>query len=250
MSHSMNPSVSGMHGFGLFFDRTRRSENVFISLRKWLANMDQMSRWSNWPTPEGYCGRACSRDLLGHSCSHDTKRSATGLRTQPTRHCTDLLLSYNISVSILCYKGETDSELAQSKPAGHKSAPVHSWWNPLSILTFRANGGLRFWPWGVIQSRTTPFKLFVSSDLALEAPFCIFSQLILEVTVTESTYKFCNVTNIFVRAVPHQAIFDSGYHLKQRLEYVMLPMLPLKDQQNVIHTYKKDGKYIKGWTRA
>jgi hypothetical protein len=38
----------------------------------------------------------------------------------------------------------------------------------------RASGGLRCWPRGVIQSKMDPFKLFVSSALALEEPFCIY----------------------------------------------------------------------------
>jgi hypothetical protein len=37
---------------------------------------------------------------------------------------------------------------------------------------FRARGGLRHCPRGVIQSSIGPLRLFVSSDLALETPFC------------------------------------------------------------------------------
>jgi hypothetical protein len=36
----------------------------------------------------------------------------------------------------------------------------------------RARGGSRDWPRGVIQSKIGPFRLFVSSDLAPETPFC------------------------------------------------------------------------------
>lgn len=38
-----------------------------------------------------------------------------------------------------------------------------------------ARAGLKGWPRRVIQSKIAPFKLFVSSDLALAAPFCIYT---------------------------------------------------------------------------
>lgn len=63
----------------------------------------------------------------------------------------------------------------QSNPAGHNKAPVLSWWKPRPILTLRANGGSRGPSGGAIQSIITPLRLLVSSDLALEAPFCIFA---------------------------------------------------------------------------
>ena len=71
----------------------------------------------------------------------------------------------------------TYSTLDQFKLAGHNSAPVRSWWNPRPLLMLHAKGGLRGWPRGVIQSRTALFKLFVSSDQALDAPFWIYNRL-------------------------------------------------------------------------
>jgi hypothetical protein len=62
--------------------------------------------------------------------------------------------------------------LDQSCPAGQSNEPVRSWWKPRSTLTLRERGGLRDWPRGVIQSRIGPLRLFVSSDRALETPFC------------------------------------------------------------------------------
>ena len=41
-------------------------------------------------------------------------------------------------------------------------------------MAFRERGGSNGVSRGVIQSKTTPFKLLVSSDLALEIPFWIF----------------------------------------------------------------------------
>ena len=62
----------------------------------------------------------------------------------------------------------------QSKPAGQRRLPVTEWWKPLFVLTFRVRGGSKGASLGVIHSKTTPFKLFVSSDLAVEMPFWIY----------------------------------------------------------------------------
>jgi len=68
----------------------------------------------------------------------------------------------------------THSLLDQSRPAGQSSAPVRSWLKPRSTFTFLDNGGLRAWPFGVIQSRTVPFRLLVSSARALDDPLRIW----------------------------------------------------------------------------
>ena len=64
----------------------------------------------------------------------------------------------------------THSGSDQSRFVGQRRAPVHSWWNPRSSFTFRARGGFNDWPFGVIHSSMAPFKLFVSSPRAPEAP--------------------------------------------------------------------------------
>lgn len=74
-------------------------------------------------------------------------------------------------------KSKSYSGSDQSIPAGQSKAPVRSWWNPRSTLTFLARGGWRVCPAGVIQSRTGPFRLLVSSDLALDTPFWIFKSV-------------------------------------------------------------------------
>lgn len=66
----------------------------------------------------------------------------------------------------------TYSKSDQSTPAGQRSAPVTSWLNPLSVLILRAIGGRRGSPGGESQSIMADLRLFVSSDLAPEAPFC------------------------------------------------------------------------------
>lgn len=66
----------------------------------------------------------------------------------------------------------TYSLFDQSTPAGQRSTPVISWLNPRLIFTFRARGGMRGCPGGESQSIMADFKLFVSSERALDAPFC------------------------------------------------------------------------------
>jgi hypothetical protein len=63
----------------------------------------------------------------------------------------------------------------QSRPAGQSRDPVTGWWNPRFVLTLREIDGCKTPSRGVIQSTTTPFRLFVSSDLALETPFWIYN---------------------------------------------------------------------------
>ena len=69
-------------------------------------------------------------------------------------------------------KGAAYSRSDQSTPTGQRSAPVTSWLNPLSVLILRAIGGRRGSLGGQSQSTIADFRLFVSSDLAPEAPFC------------------------------------------------------------------------------
>lgn len=71
----------------------------------------------------------------------------------------------------------TYSELDHSRPAGQSNAPVRSWWKPRSTFTLRARGGTRLCPFGVIQSRTLPLRLFVSSPLAPDAPLVSWSSM-------------------------------------------------------------------------
>jgi len=86
------------------------------------------------------------------------------------------LRSFSLILSSIRRYAACDDTIAywgsdQSIPAGQSRAPVRSWWNPRSILTFRARGGVRDWPDGTIQSRILPFKLFVSSERELDTPF-------------------------------------------------------------------------------
>ena len=64
--------------------------------------------------------------------------------------------------------------LAQSRPAGHRSAPVRSWLKPLADFMFWGIWGFKLWPFGVIQSMMALFTPFVSSARAPLIPFCIY----------------------------------------------------------------------------
>ena len=77
----------------------------------------------------------------------------------------------NLTVNIVVRNYMTYSKSFQSKPAGQRSAPVAGWWYSWFTLTLQERGRFNVTSQGVIQSRTAPFKLLVSSDLALETPF-------------------------------------------------------------------------------
>ena len=126
------------------------------------------------PTQGQHFGKDRSMGLPGHSCSRDKGKWANYHLKLTIRHCAASLWFCERSEEEIREIENPYSVLDQSKPAGHNKAPVRSWWNPRSVLTLRANGGLRDWPRGVIQSRIALFKLFVSSDLALAEPFCIY----------------------------------------------------------------------------
>ena len=71
---------------------------------------------------------------------------------------------------------------------------------PLVCLTLQSRGEDRTSPLGVIQSSTTPFKLLVSSDLAPEEPFCIYT------TVFEP-HKWVNLVIVCTRsAICHTSL--------------------------------------------
>ena len=72
---------------------------------------------------------------------------------------------------------KTHSSSPQSSSAGQRRKPVLSCSKPRFAFMFQDKGGCRGSPLeGTIQSRMAPLRLFVSSDLALEAPFWSFEQ--------------------------------------------------------------------------
>jgi hypothetical protein len=73
-----------------------------------------------------------------------------------------------------------------------------------------------------------PFKPLVSSDLALETPFWIWTNVkaMAYDKTTESTHKVGNMVNFYVRTI-HQTSFETGYHKEELLEDAMLPSFPV-----------------------
>jgi hypothetical protein len=174
MCHSMDTCITRSRSFGFFVDRARGCEDMFVSLGKWLIFKIRSRHNLNSLIPEERCVTGHSTGLPGRSYSHDKGKWANDHLKPTFRRCAVCFWYCKISEKEIWDIKSSYSALDQSKPAGHNKAPVRSWWNPRSVLTLRANSGFRTWPRGVIQSRIALFKLFVSSDLALAEPFCIY----------------------------------------------------------------------------
>lgn len=111
----------------------------------------------------------------------------------------------------------------QSSPVGQRSAPVRSWLNPRSTLTFRAMGGVRACPFGVIQSRIAPLRLFVSSPLAPEAPFlsCALMSILFQ-SLTSTTDQFCDDDDFIIRGC--YSILKPGDWVEEDLKYLIFTL--------------------------
>jgi hypothetical protein len=168
--------VPGPSSFGLLVNGTRRRENVLISLLKRWALTSSVRPQTNQAhgykkgTPEKSIPwifwvvviSLIKKDGQLVTRYHNFATAQLFLRPRNIREVTK-------------WCDNTYSALFQSRSAGHSKAPVRSWWNPRSVFTLRTSGGFNCCPWGAIQSRTAPFKLLVSSDLAPEAPFWIYT---------------------------------------------------------------------------
>ena len=144
-----------------------------ISKVKDVRKVNHKQRW------EECSWTICSRDRQDRKHTLGTKIEAIDRLKQPTLHCAAFPWCWLAGKHESCNSEQnslTYSEFDQSKPAGQSGAPVRSWWNPQSVLTLRARGGFSGCPLGVIQSRTAPFRLFVSSAWVLEAPFWIWDR--------------------------------------------------------------------------
>jgi hypothetical protein len=129
-------------------------------------------------------------------------------------------------VTMLHHPATAYSRSFQSAPAGQRSAPVALWWKPRFVLTLRERGGFSGTSRGVIHSSTAPFILFVSSDLALEAPFWTWNRIEEKrVMCVQQTYQICYRHRLFVWAF-HKALLKMGYHPQQLLKYTKLSPAP------------------------
>jgi len=86
----------------------------------------------------------------------------------------------------------------------------------------------------MIQSRMALFRLLVSSDRALDAPFWICARSVCKLITRTSTYEVCNVNNFFTRSL-HQAILKPWYHHKQVVEYSVFSSFPAICVRQILH---------------
>lgn len=131
----------------------------------WKRSYDSLSR-------ECRCATSPSTDSHHHTYSRSIKKLAIDLRQRWTLPIVASAWLWKRICNSARAKNKPYSGLYQSTPAGQRRNPVFSWLYPRSIFMFRAIGGTRGSPRGMSQSIIADFKLLVSSDLALEAPFC------------------------------------------------------------------------------
>ena len=128
--------------------------------------------------------------------------------------------------------GPTYTLSDQSTPAGQRRAPVTWWLKPRSTFTFRAIGGIRGSLGGDSQSIIADFRLFVSSDLALDAPFCGNWQEIARLRECKGCLDYlayhCWYEMNIVFCPCHQTFLQSRCGLKQCSEHSMFSSLPAK----------------------
>lgn len=84
---------------------------------------------------------------------------------------------------------------------------------------FREMGGISGSPGGVSQSIIADFKLFVSSERALEDPFCIYVALfqvshLYSGWLWRSTHHCRNGMNLFLRIAVHELFFKARHTFK------------------------------------
>jgi len=138
--------------------------------------------WTNGgssPKPEADSWRDHSKALQGRTRGFGRPTVAID-RYRPLFHHLKASFAPWFDLSESCqmrrvYK-ELNSLSSQFKPVGQRSCPVTGWWKPWFVLTFCKRCGFNAEPLSVIQSNTTPFRLLVSSDHALDTPFWIFEK--------------------------------------------------------------------------
>ena len=112
----------------------------------------------------------------------------------------------------------TYSEWFQSRPTGHKSAPVCSWLNPQPGLMLHGMWGLRLCPLGVIQSMIALFIPFVSSVWDPLTPFWTWQNGEYQQSwVFQSTYQIGNMDHFFLWWV-HKVILQPRHHPQKLTE--------------------------------
>ena len=144
LGHTVNLCVARAGGSGLLLDRTWRREDMLISLCS--ANQD----FGHWKFHQiahrdknGTLKEAIPWILLVIVISVVKEDWPLVSGNSQFRVAQLLFYPKKGAINRCCQEtSEAYSLLDQFSPAGQRRAPVCSWWNPRSTLTFRVNGGL------------------------------------------------------------------------------------------------------------
>jgi len=154
--------------------------DVNICLKAWRSHASTKKKrepkTENAPKWVVYFETIHPKAPLGRICSQHKAKVATGHQPRLSRCSWASRAPCNVITDLNSWTTRwTHSGTPQSRPAGQRRAPVTGWWNPRSVLTLRERAGCKTPSRGLIQSTTTPFRLFVSSERAPEIPFCIYN---------------------------------------------------------------------------
>lgn len=170
----MDPSISWPCSLGFCLDRTGRRKYVLeclitLSTSKFHKRLGVYCLNQQWTTQQSFPRIVVVILIIG------VQEHRPLITSYGELSCGELLFNSTKEVNYSWTRRSntlTYSSSDQSTPVGQRSPPVISWWKPRPCFTFLAMGGMRGSPGGVSQSIIADFRLFVSSDLALEAPFC------------------------------------------------------------------------------
>ena len=214
----MDASISRAHCFGLLINGAQRGKNMFEGLCSNISQYEIQMQHQDLLKQGGHCGEGHSMGPQGRTCSQHIRRPATDLQPLESLHLQAWCMSWKMDmyISNTAYEEKIAyAKLVQSRPAGHRRAPVWSWWNPRPDLALRGMWGIRDWPFGVIQSMIAAFIPLVLSALAPLAPFWICSNInIMMMNYSQDSHLICNLNHLFLWGC-HESILEAGYRSKE-----------------------------------
>ena len=177
-THTVNPSISRSCSLRLSIDGARRCKYMFECLGCWNSRyiyswrriqiLLTFTRISPWRRP--FQG---SESSYWWSRYRNIGHRSPGIDSSPVRNFCLILIIVCVNQCIWQkMASDTHSWSDQSIPVGQSNFPVISWLNPRTCLSFRPIGGETISPAGTSQSTIADLRLFVSSERALDAPFC------------------------------------------------------------------------------
>ena len=166
----MNSCVTWPHGPGLLVYGAGWGEYVFVGLKQSERQSSRKVAWAHTETRRPLQSSPFHGSSV-HRYSLCTRTWATDHQWAESAHWSTCSLCYNRWGGVANFKSITHSEFAQSRLAGQRRAPVHSWLKLRPNFTFHSMWGFRDWPLGIIQSMIALFIPLVLSALALLDPF-------------------------------------------------------------------------------